>query len=80
MSLEIPKLLQSNAAYIHDIVTLRDGRFGVFPGDSGAQRLHKSCQVFVEREQAEVLGGYSFGGLDAGVLEMFLVCGDVLGV
>lgn len=56
MGLEVPKLLQSDVADIHNVVALRDGRLGVISRDVGAQRKDEPRQRLVQSEQAEVLG------------------------
>jgi hypothetical protein len=55
MSLQVPELLQTYSANIHDIVTLRNRSFGVATRDHGAQRRHISGQRLVQGEQADIL-------------------------
>jgi len=77
--LQIPELLQSNSADVHDVVALRDGGFGVAARDHGAQRRHISGQRLIQGEQPHVLGEHTRdGGLGLG--EVLLVCGNVLRV
>lgn len=56
MSLEIPKLLQTDSAYVDDVVALRDGRLGMVSLDVGAKREDVSRQRLVQGEQTEILG------------------------
>ena len=83
MSPQVPKLLQSHARNIHNVITLRDRRARVFSiGQRRTQRHHEPNQVLVEREEAqEFCGRLSicrrfamcfFGG--------FLICGHGFGV
>ena len=56
MSLEVPKLLQSDTADIDNVIALGDGGLGVVSLDVGAQREDEPRQRLVQGEQAEVLG------------------------
>lgn len=79
VTLQVPKLLQSDPADIHNIVTLRDGGFGVAARNHGAQRRDIARQRFVQGEQADILGQNIRHGRPR-FREVFLVCGDVFRV
>jgi hypothetical protein len=63
MALQIPKLLESNALDIHDVVALGDGRLGMVARHHRAQRRHEPRQRLVQGEQADILAVSAKRGL-----------------
>lgn len=73
---QIPKLLQSHTAYVHNIVALCDGRSWVFPVGKRCAKWHnEASQILVESEQADQFGrdGSFDLGFRFGVFGRFLV-------
>jgi hypothetical protein len=79
MPFQIPELLQSNPANIHNVVTLRDRSFRVATRHHGAQRRHISSQRLVQRKQPDILS-QNVGKRGFRLGEVLLIRGNVLRV
>lgn len=86
VALEVPELLEADAADVDDVGREGDRGAGVLAvRQLGAQRLGEARQVLVEGEEADQLGrrvhrGRRRGGLGVGLVDRLLVGGDGLGV